>query len=160
MRMSLHAYALAPCPGNLLDGFDELARPAYGEAVRRLNVTRTHPPPPPGDWGGPVDVGTQLWLPLGTAAVALSAWGRPAVARGWLAVTGRLPWRLMAFLEDAHRRGVLRQSGAYFDFRHLRLQSYLANETADVSREVFPAGPPGPREAAGGPVRERGGRPG
>ncbi|MFJ3802173.1 NACHT domain-containing protein [Streptomyces sp. NPDC090088] len=114
----------------------------------------------PGDWGGLVHVGTQLWLPLGTAAVALSAWGRLAVARGWLAVTGRLPWRLMAFLEDAHRRGVLRQSGAYFEFRHLRLQSYLANETADAAPEVFPVGPPGPREAADGPVRERGGRPG
>ncbi|MEV5844559.1 hypothetical protein AB0M32_21600 [Streptomyces sp. NPDC051985] len=114
----------------------------------------------PGDWGGLVHVGTQLWLPLGTAAVALSAWGRLAVARGWLAVTGRLPWRLMAFLEDAHRRGVLRQSGAYFEFRHLRLQSYLANGTADAAPEVLPAGPPGPREAADGPVRERGGRPG
>ncbi|MCF3129893.1 NACHT domain-containing protein [Streptomyces olivochromogenes] len=80
----------------------------------------------PGDWGGLVHVGTQLWLPLGAAALALSSWGRFTVARVWLAATGRLPWGLMAFLEDAHRRGVLRQSGASFEFRHLRLQSHLA----------------------------------
>ncbi|MFI1766617.1 NACHT domain-containing protein [Streptomyces sp. NPDC020800] len=80
----------------------------------------------PGDWGGLASVGTQLWLPLGTAALALSAWGHFTVARVWLAVTGRLPWRLMSFLEDAHRRGVLRRSGAGFEFRHQRLQSHLA----------------------------------
>ncbi|MEU2731490.1 hypothetical protein ABZ650_27580 [Streptomyces griseoviridis] len=80
----------------------------------------------PGDWGGLVHLGTQLWLPLGTAALALSAWGRFVVARVWLAGTGRLPWRLMRFLEDAHRRGVLRRSGASFEFRHLRLQTHLA----------------------------------
>ncbi|MBK3574580.1 hypothetical protein JHN63_12290 [Streptomyces sp. MBT65] len=80
----------------------------------------------PGDWGGVVHIGTQLWLPLGTAALALSAWGRFTVARAWLAATGRMPWRLLTFLEDAHRRGVLRQSGAGFEFRHQRLQSHLA----------------------------------
>ncbi|WP_460063783.1 hypothetical protein [Streptomyces sp. YKOK-I1] len=85
----------------------------------------------PGDWGGLVHIGTQLWLPLGTAALALSAWGRFTVARVWLAVSGRMPWRLMAFLDDAHRRGVLRQSGAYFEFRHVRLQSYLAGDARD-----------------------------
>ncbi|WP_404189262.1 NACHT domain-containing protein [Streptomyces tauricus] len=88
----------------------------------------------PGDWGGLVHLGTQLWLPLGTAALALSAWGRFLVARTWLAVTGRLPWRLVAFLDEAHQRGVLRQSGAGFEFRHLRLQAQLAatGRTADV----------------------------
>ncbi|MEV7321014.1 NACHT domain-containing protein [Streptomyces sp. NPDC093970] len=95
----------------------------------------------PGDRGGLAHVGTQLWLPLGTAALALSAWGRLVVARGWLALTGRLPWHLMAFLADAHRRGVLRQSGAYYEFRHVRLQSYLAGPGgASVA-------PPGPRES-------------
>ncbi|MFD8819393.1 hypothetical protein ACFV23_49965, partial [Streptomyces sp. NPDC059627] len=111
----------------------------------------------PGDWGGLVHVGTQLWLPLGTTAVALSAWGRLAVARVWLGVTGRLPWRLMAFLEDAHRRGVLRRSGAYFEFRHLRLQSHLAHEgTPAAEPGPAPAGiPPRPREASDEPARER-----
>ncbi|MER6079803.1 NACHT domain-containing protein [Streptomyces sp. NPDC001833] len=103
----------------------------------------------PGDWGGLVHVGTQLWLPMGTTAVALSAWGRLVVARIWLGVTGRLPWRLMAFLEDAHRRGVLRRSGAYFEFRHLRLQSYLAQDGTPVCGPRTSAAdiPPGPREA-------------
>ncbi|EGX59078.1 hypothetical protein SZN_14646 [Streptomyces zinciresistens K42] len=80
------------------------------------------------DWGGFVQAGTQLWVPVGTAALALSAWGRLAVARIWLAASGRMPWRCMAFLDEAHRRGVLRQSGAYYEFRHLRLQRQLAAE--------------------------------
>ncbi|MGI5453322.1 NACHT domain-containing protein [Streptomyces sp. CA-249302] len=96
----------------------------------------------PGDWGGLVHIGTQLWLPLGTAALALSAWGRFTVTRVWLAATGRMPWRLMAFLEDAHRRGVLRRSGAYFEFRHLRLQGHLAGE--DVSGRGVPVSPAPP----------------
>ncbi|MEU9345598.1 hypothetical protein AB0D74_30775 [Streptomyces sp. NPDC048278] len=115
----------------------------------------------PGDWGGLVHVGTQLWLPMGTTAVALSAWGRFAVARVWLGVTGRLPWRLMAFLEDAHRRGVLRRSGAYFEFRHLRLQSHLAHDgTPGSGPGTTPADTPSlPREAPEGPVRESDDRP-
>jgi hypothetical protein len=59
-------------------------------------------------------------------AVVLSAWGWFLVTRLWLCGTGRLPWRLMAFLEEAHRRGVLRQTGALYEFRHARLQERLA----------------------------------
>ncbi|MFJ3639393.1 NACHT domain-containing protein [Streptomyces sp. NPDC090108] len=109
----------------------------------------------PGDWGGLSHVGTQLWLPLGAAALALSAWGRFTVARIWLAATGRLPWRLMTFLEEAHRRGVLRRSGASFEFRHLRLQSHLANGWSgdDRFRAVARTGSPSdtwPREVRDG----------
>ncbi|MFF1423038.1 NACHT domain-containing protein [Streptomyces sp. NPDC058280] len=61
------------------------------------------------------------------AALALTAWGRWVVlARGWLPLTGRLPWAVSAFLEDAHRRGVLRRNGAFYQFRHARLQHHLA----------------------------------
>jgi hypothetical protein len=56
-------------------------------------------------------------------------WGRYAVANAWLALAGRVPWRFMAFLEDAHNRGVLRRAGAAYQFRHARLQQHLA--TAD-----------------------------
>ncbi|MFE0516094.1 hypothetical protein [Streptomyces sp. NPDC058964] len=109
----------------------------------------------PGDWGGLVHIGTQLWLPLGAAALSLSAWGRFTVARVWLALTGRLPWRLMAFLEDAHRRGVLRQSGACFEFRHLRLQSCLARGGPEDDRAGSAAvDAPRPREARDGPVQD------
>jgi hypothetical protein len=55
-------------------------------------------------------------------------WGRYLVSRCWLAVTGQLPWRLMAFLHDAHTsRGVLRQVGAVYQFRHLDLQRRIAS---------------------------------
>ncbi|MCC3774648.1 NACHT domain-containing NTPase, partial [Streptomyces sp. UNOB3_S3] len=78
----------------------------------------------------------ELWVPVGTSALALSAWGRLGIARIWLALTGRAPWRLMGFLAEAHRRGVLRQSGAHYEFRHLRLQQRLAGtpDSADTPR--------------------------
>ncbi|MFF7477019.1 NACHT domain-containing protein [Streptomyces sp. NPDC008092] len=56
-----------------------------------------------------------------------AACGKLAIARGYLALRHRLPWRLMAFLADAHQhRGVLRQAGAVYQFRHIELQRYLA----------------------------------
>ncbi|MGW6014873.1 NACHT domain-containing protein [Streptomyces sp. NPDC055210] len=67
-----------------------------------------------------------IWLITAPLAIALSAWGWLLVTRLWLCGTGRLPWRLMRFLEDAHRRGVLRQAGALYEFRHARLQERLA----------------------------------
>jgi hypothetical protein len=59
--------------------------------------------------------------------LSLTAWGQWVVfARVWLPLTGRLPWRLPAFLDDAYRRGVLRRAGAVYQFRHARLQEYFA----------------------------------
>lgn len=55
------------------------------------------------------------------------AWPRYLDARLRLGVRGRMPWRMMSFLSDAHRRGVLRQSGATYQFRHIRLQERLAD---------------------------------
>lgn len=55
-----------------------------------------------------------------------TAWLPYTLATSWLAITGRLPWSLMSFLEDAHRRGVLRQAGALYQFRHIELQRRLA----------------------------------
>ena len=55
-----------------------------------------------------------------------SAWPRYLEARFRLSVRRRLPWRTLAFLADAHRRGVLRQAGATYQFRHIRLQEQLA----------------------------------
>ncbi|MFC5103265.1 hypothetical protein [Kibdelosporangium philippinense] len=46
----------------------------------------------------------------------------------WLALRGHLPWRLIPFLEDAHQRGVLRQNGGVYQFRHARLRDHLARE--------------------------------
>ena len=55
-----------------------------------------------------------------------SAWAWFVACRTWLAARGTLPWRLLRFLDDAHRRGVLRQNGAVYQFRHARLQDRLA----------------------------------
>ncbi|WP_419666989.1 NACHT domain-containing protein [Streptomyces sp. 2-1] len=102
---------------------------------------------PPGGTLGTMH--TEVWVQVGTSSLALSAWGRLGTARIWLALTGRAPWRLMGFLDEAHRRGVLRQSGAHYEFRHLRLQQSLAgappvgepaNRSGPRSGEAFVAG--------------------
>jgi hypothetical protein len=68
-------------------------------------------------------LGGVLWV-----AFFQAAWGSFAIARSWLAFRRHLPWRLMSFLADAHQeRGVLRQTGAVYQFRHLELQHRLAN---------------------------------
>ncbi|MEW1661101.1 helix-turn-helix domain-containing protein [Streptomyces sp. NPDC093707] len=86
-------------------------------------------------------LGPLLWTPatvfklgvisgLGVAlgyALSLTAWGQWVVFfRIWLPLTGRLPWSLVTFLEDAHQRGVLRQVGAVYQFRYPRLQDHLS----------------------------------
>ncbi|WP_406332334.1 NACHT domain-containing protein [Streptomyces sp. NBC_00203] len=82
-----------------------------------------------GNWGS--EVGIAMLLP-GTFVALLvlmgRAWPRFLVARVYLAARGRLPWRLMAFLADARRRELLRQSGGVYQFRHIRLQETLAGE--------------------------------
>ncbi|MEV5967178.1 NACHT domain-containing protein [Kribbella sp. NPDC051952] len=69
-----------------------------------------------------------LRLTLGTPAISPdhNASQSYAGARFWLAMTGHLPWRTMAFLSTAHEHGVLRQIGAVYQFRHVRLQEHLA----------------------------------
>ena len=64
-------------------------------------------------------------------ALSGSAWPSYMFTRGWLAFHHHLPWPLMSFLSDAHQRGVLRQAGAVYQFRHIELQHRLANRDAD-----------------------------
>ena len=60
-------------------------------------------------------------------AFSLADIGGQYVITLWLlAARRKLPWRLLRFLEDAHRRGVLRQQGATYQFRHARLHERLA----------------------------------
>jgi len=88
------------------------------------------------DHAGAEVTGPTAWATVISGAVVITvmhgitntAWGRQAVARVVLAATGRLPWRTMAFLEDAHARGVLSQTGGVFQFRHARLQEHLISE--------------------------------
>lgn len=59
--------------------------------------------------------------------LSLTAWGQWCVlSRVWLPLTGRLPWAVATFLDDAYQRGVLRRAGAVYQYRHARLQSHLA----------------------------------
>ncbi|MGH3873431.1 MAG: NACHT domain-containing protein [Pseudonocardiaceae bacterium] len=82
--------------------------------------------------GTGVALTTALILGL-TIAFAQAAWGSYTLARCWLAWRRRLPWRLTRFLADAHeQRGVLRQVGAVYQFRHIELQRHLAAEISSV----------------------------
>lgn len=57
-----------------------------------------------------------------------SAWGQWIVfVRIGLPLRGKLPWRLKEFLADAHDRGILRQVGAVYQFRHEELQRRLTS---------------------------------
>lgn len=78
--------------------------------------------------------GLAFALAIGFAGVLSRAWGVFLLHRTWLALRGRLPWRLMDFLDDAHRRGILRQAGGVYQFRHALLQDHLAR-----SRSTAPA---------------------
>lgn len=81
--------------------------------------------------GGVIEPAHSLALALAaTAALTLaaglsSAWGSFLICRLWLAMTGRLPLRLTRFIREAHTRGVLRQAGSVYQFRHARLQDRL-----------------------------------
>jgi hypothetical protein len=94
-----------------------------------------------GFWAG-VAFGLALGITAGMA-VGLGgglggAWGRFTLARVPLALTGRTPWTLMSFLEDAHLRGVLRQAGGVYQFRHARLQYRLL---AHAAKQITPTSP-------------------
>jgi hypothetical protein len=72
---------------------------------------------------GGLTVGLVLGLMSGPPT---TAWGQWLIfVRIWLPLTGRLPWPVHAFLTDAYHRGVLRQTGAVYQFRHARLQDHL-----------------------------------
>jgi DNA-binding SARP family transcriptional activator len=79
-------------------------------------------------------IGGTLGLAVGLTAALTRAWGSFALSRIWLALRGHIPLRLNRFLADAHQRGVLRQAGAVYQFRHALLQDRLANTTASQSR--------------------------
>lgn len=62
-------------------------------------------------------------------ALATCAWPYYVIARIQFAARGQLPWRLQAFLADAHRLGILRSVNSTYQFRHARLQDRLAEST-------------------------------
>jgi hypothetical protein len=60
------------------------------------------------------------------AGMGKAAWGWFTLARSWWFLRRRAPLRSVRFLRDAHRRGILRQVGAVWHFRHIDLQRRLA----------------------------------
>lgn len=73
--------------------------------------------------------------------LSVTAWGQWVIfCRLWLPLTGRLPWRVHAFLQDAQRRGVLRQAGGYYQFRHSRLRDAVA-ERARAGQSIRSSSP-------------------
>lgn len=79
------------------------------------------------DWPDALLIGAAGGLGSASSYMFCStAWGQWVIlSRVWLPLTGRLPWNTVAFLDDAYRRGVLRQTGAVYQFRHVRLQQHL-----------------------------------
>jgi hypothetical protein len=61
-------------------------------------------------------------------------WVTFTIARLWLAARRQIPFRLLEFLEDAHARGVLRQAGAVYQFRHVQVREHLTREPCAVNR--------------------------
>jgi hypothetical protein len=80
--------------------------------------------------------------------LVVSLWGTFMVSRLWLTVRWGLPLRLMSFLQEAHARGVLRQDGPHYRFRHVTLQERLAGQGYPTP---VPAGSSATSEAAGSP---------
>ncbi|MEU0272414.1 hypothetical protein [Streptomyces sp. NPDC006307] len=113
-----------------------------------------------GEWHVALFVAECCVLPgLVTALLILlsRAWTRFLLLRLVAVVRGRLPWRFMGFLADAHRRGVLRGSGGQYQFRHVRLQETLVARAAPgvaptVPRLVGPSRRPLARVKAGAAV--------
>ncbi len=94
--------------------------------------------------GGVFAIADSIRLALGLGVVLLlggvgGAWARYVDGRLRLAALGWLPLRTLSFLEDAHRRGVLRQAGAVYQFRHIRLQQQLAAGYSAWPRQLRPA---------------------
>ena len=86
-----------------------------------------------------VVIGLTYFVVPGMAFAFIQAtWGRYAIARILLAMSGRLPWRLTAFLQDAAlNRGALRQFGAVYQFRHVEIQRRLAMSLTPGHRVGF-----------------------
>jgi NACHT domain len=94
---------------------------------------------------GGLAVGLAVGLAAGlagglTVSMLQTTWPSYMLTRGWLALHHQLPWPLMSFLADAHQRGVLRQAGAVYQFRHLGLEHRLATRAAGRIPHVYPRG--------------------
>jgi DNA-binding SARP family transcriptional activator len=104
----------------LMKGVGSVAYGLAGAAVGGLVF------PNASDASRPFTVGILFGLAVGLTLCLARAWGALLVTRLWLASRAHTPLRLLRFLDDAHHRGVLRQVGAVYQFRHVRLEERLA----------------------------------
>ena len=78
--------------------------------------------------------------------VGVVAFVHLAIATAWFGSRGKLPWRVMAFLDHAHEVGALRMAGAggRYEFRHDALRRILAAQVAPQvdAPAIQPAHPP------------------
>jgi hypothetical protein len=118
IHMCLATFAIPLTVGLVASTLDVVAEIPFGAMLGLLTGVVA------GILGGLVD---RFVTRAGGLLLVASPWGWSLLSRGWLALKGRLPWRLMTFLTDAHQRGVLRQAGAVYQFRHARLQDHLAD---------------------------------
>ncbi|NUQ89260.1 MAG: hypothetical protein HOQ43_12450, partial [Glycomyces artemisiae] len=128
-----HARAVHPTPVQMLKSFHVtvLGYTVIASAIWSA-IALVEPTVPPGGRAVAVVVAFiemtgLLWL---VYARITGLWSF-AMACAVLAGSGLGPLRLMRFLDDAARRGVLRQSGPVYQFRHARLQAHLAERAWD-----------------------------
>ncbi|MGI5520590.1 NACHT domain-containing protein [Micromonospora sp. CA-259024] len=98
-------------------------------ALRLTGVLSAVPPLPALVYAG-VGLGLGWWLHRRGGG----AWMRFALTRAALAVRGRTPHRLLAFLAYAETVGLLRDGAGAYRFRHSRLQSRLAGGSVSARR--------------------------
>jgi hypothetical protein len=80
-----------------------------------------------------------FWLVFGMA-MTKTCWPTYVLASLWLGARRRLPVRLMEFLDDAYRLGILRIVGPAYQFRHAALQDHLAPPRESLQKPA--ANPP------------------
>ncbi|MBV8993825.1 MAG: NACHT domain-containing protein [Pseudonocardiales bacterium] len=68
-----------------------------------------------------------------------TSWPRFAVASLWLWMRRRLPLRLMSFLDDAYRLGLMRVVGPVYQFRHAALQDHFAPPAKSITTTACPS---------------------
>lgn len=82
---------------------------------------------------------------LGLVFLSSGAWLSYLLTSCRLAAAGKLPLRLMVFLDDAHRLGLLRMTGPAYQFRHAEFHDHLitlASETETDRKDGIRFEPP------------------
>lgn len=74
------------------------------------------------------DVAFTVPFMIGVPLAFHASWPWFRLATMWAALRGQLPWNFLRFLAEAQRVGVLRRSGAFYQFRHASLQDHLAGD--------------------------------